>query len=121
MTNEAGDYIALDEQSKSDTSDTYRGIKQAASYERTIPAPSVKTHTITAPSIHGEQQVQDESEFPEIFHEYAENYIKSHDDVKKTPPEPIKVTDFKSFMSRERSKVVSEIIQQFKVSSNDVK
>ncbi|XP_071841599.1 uncharacterized protein [Apostichopus japonicus] len=60
-------------------------------------------------------QSEDETEYevPEMFEEYTGVYINSLRASKPITPRPMKITEYKTFMGRERSKVIRETVQQF--------
>ncbi|XP_071844378.1 uncharacterized protein [Apostichopus japonicus] len=60
-------------------------------------------------------QSEDDTEYedPEMFEEYTGVYINTLRASKPITPRPMKITEYKTFMGRERSKVISEIVQQF--------
>ncbi|PIK42788.1 hypothetical protein BSL78_20362, partial [Apostichopus japonicus] len=64
---------------------------------------------------HPDLQSEDDTEYevPEMFEEYTGVYINTLGASKPITPRPMKIIEYKTFMGRERSKVISEIVQQF--------
>ncbi|XP_071836589.1 uncharacterized protein [Apostichopus japonicus] len=60
-------------------------------------------------------QSEDDAEYedPDMFEEYTGVHINTLGASKPITPTPMKITEYKTFMGRERSKVISEIVQQY--------
>ncbi|XP_071836035.1 uncharacterized protein [Apostichopus japonicus] len=70
-----------------------------------------KLPSVPQPDLQSEDDT--EYEVPEMFEEYTGVYIGTIGASKPITPRPLKITEYKTFMGRERSKVISEIVQQY--------
>ncbi|PIK48270.1 putative receptor-type tyrosine-protein phosphatase mu-like [Apostichopus japonicus] len=147
VTDDPGDYIALEEQSKNTPAPKYQDLTekeaptQISRYERTIldtadaapkamPRQGLKRQTdyqyedvnlgetdarklpsVPQPDLQSEDDT--EYEVPDMFEEYTGVHINTLRASKPITPRPMKITEYKTFMGRERSKVISEIAQQY--------
>ncbi|PIK57351.1 putative receptor-type tyrosine-protein phosphatase alpha [Apostichopus japonicus] len=69
-----------------------------------------KLPSVPQPDLQSEDDT--EYEVPEMFEEYTGVYINTLGASKPITPRPMKIIEYKTFMGRERSKVISEIVQQ---------
>ncbi|PIK41768.1 putative receptor-type tyrosine-protein phosphatase alpha [Apostichopus japonicus] len=70
-----------------------------------------KLPSVPQPDLQSEDDT--EYEVPDMFEEYTGVHINTLGASKPITPRPMKITEYKTFMGRERSKVISEIAQQY--------
>ncbi|XP_071844273.1 uncharacterized protein [Apostichopus japonicus] len=92
-----------------------QGIKRQTDYQYED-ANLGETDASKLPSVpQPDLQSEDDTEYevPDMFEEYTGVYIDNLGASKPITPRPMKIIEYKTFMGRERSKVISEIVQQY--------
>ncbi|PIK54534.1 hypothetical protein BSL78_08552 [Apostichopus japonicus] len=93
----------------------HQGIKRHSEYQyedvNRRETDARKLPSVPQPDLQSEDDT--EYEVPEMFEEYTGVYINTLGASKPITPRPMKITEYKTFMGRERSKVISETVQQF--------
>ncbi|PIK40069.1 Receptor-type tyrosine-protein phosphatase mu [Apostichopus japonicus] len=92
-----------------------QGIKRQTNYQYED-ANLGETDARKLPSVpQPDLQSEDDTEYevPDMFEEYTGVHINNLGASKPITPRPMKIIEYKTFMGRERSKVISEIVQQY--------